>query len=301
MATDNIKNCYRIILLIFVLASCASPAQITPVLNTKSALTSFAPTETATPSDPSMTNTVVPATTTPFPTVMPSEVTQFIDKLVSTNEICSFPCWGGIIPGKTNWANVSAFLASFAEVSKHSPSSPKGYAAYIPLSNHYPEDLLWLSVYLDENSTVKYINARRYYLPIDQLLNQYGKPNQIYLFILGVLPSDSTEQIAFLLSYEKQGFFVVYSGETQNQSLLEVCPSNANGDLYFWLWNPQEIGAMSTIVNGGSSYRFSDDWANYKEIAKVTNEEVTVDSFYNTYTNPATADVCFQTPSPSVP
>ena len=94
MATDNIKNCYRIMLLIFVLASCASPAQITPVSNTESALTSFAPTETATFTDPSMTNTVAPATTTPFPTVMPSEVTQFIDELVSTNEICSFPCWG---------------------------------------------------------------------------------------------------------------------------------------------------------------------------------------------------------------
>ena len=163
MATDNIKNCYRIMLLIFVLASCASPAQITPVSKTESALTSFAPTETATFTDPSMTNTVAPATTTPFPTVMPSEVTQFIDELVSTNEICSFPCWGGIIPGETNWASISAFLASFAEVSKHSPSSPKGYAAYIPLSNQYPKDLLWLSVYLNENSTVKYINGRRYY------------------------------------------------------------------------------------------------------------------------------------------
>ena len=70
---------------------------------------------------------------------------------------------GGIIPGETNWASISAFLASFAEVSKHSPSSPKGYAAYIPLSNQYPKDLLWLSVYLNENSTVKYINGRRYY------------------------------------------------------------------------------------------------------------------------------------------
>jgi hypothetical protein len=301
METDNMKNCYRIMLLIFVLASCASPAEITPMPKTESVLTSFVATETATFNAASMTNTVAPATTTPFPTVMPSEATKFIDELVSTNEICSFPCWGGIIPGETNWANISAFLASFAEVSKHSPSSPKGYAVYIPLPNQYPKDLLWLSVYLNEKSTVKYINGRRYYLPIDQLLNQYGKPNQIYLFILGILPSDNVEQFDILLSYEKQGFFVVYNGETQNQSLLEVCPSNVNGDPYFWLWNPRENGAMSTIVNGGSSYRFSDDWTKFKEIATTTSEEVSVDSFYETYTNPATVDVCFRIPSSSVP
>lgn len=300
MMADSAKKYLTTLLLTFVLAGCTSFVQTTPTLGEGSVLASSAPTETAAFIRPTTTNAVSLATVTPYPTLMSSSITQYVDDLVSTNEICLFPCWGGIIPGKTNWGSISAFLASFAEVSKHSPSSPKGYAVYIPLSNQYADDLLWLSIYLDEKDNVKYMNGWRYRLSIDQLQNQYGKPSQVYLFVLGVLPSDNVEKFNFILSYQEQGFFVVYSGATQNQANLKICPSKINNGPYFWLWDPQDHEAMSTIV-GGSSYRFPYDWSRYQEIAVATKDKITVDSFYETYSNPANTNVCFQVHSPSFP
>jgi hypothetical protein len=297
---NKIKKYSCTLLLVFVLASCSLSVQITPAPDEKLIPTPFVPTETATSARLTLTNTVVPSTVTPHPTLAPSDVTQFINKLASTDEICIFPCWGGIVPGKTNWSDISSLLASFAKVNKHSPSSPKGYAVYIPLSNQYPNDLLWLSIYLDENDIVKYIHGWRYNLPIDQILGKYGKPEQIYLFVLGVLPSDSMEEFRFLLSYEEQGFFVVYSGETQNQPHLEICPSNITEGPYFWLWSPQDLKAMSTIVSGGPAYYFYGDWSKYQEISIATQGNITIDWFYETYSNPANVNTCIQVPSPSV-
>ena len=297
---DCIKKYCCALLLIFLLAGCSSLVQpTTPTPDKKSVLTTLAPIQTATFIHPTSTTTVVSATITPHPTLAPSETADFIDKLASTDEICSFPCWGGIVPGKTNWSDVQSFLESFAKVIKHSPSSPNGYAVYIPLSKQYPTDLLWLSIYVDENKVIKYMNGLRYNLPINQLFDKYGKPEQIYLFILGVLPSDNIEQFEFVISYEKQGFFVAYSGETKNQSDLEICPSSINTNPYFWLWNPQDGEAMSTIVNGGSAYRFHDDWPKYQEISIATGCSVTTEWFYETYSDSANINTCVHVPSPS--
>jgi hypothetical protein len=295
------KKFFSILVLILTVTGCASIAQNSSTQVEKSDPTSYETTITATIIHPTLTQTIVPVNVTPYSTVIPSEIAQFIDKLVSMDEVCSFPCWAGVVPGKTNWSDIYAFLASFAQVSKHSPLSPDGYAIYIPLSNRYPDDLLWLSIYLDKNSVVKYINGWRYNSPIDLILKKYGKPEQVYLFVLGVLPSDSTEQIRIVLSYKSQGFLILYEGETRNQANLEICSSNFKENSYFWLWSPQDSEAMATIVNGGSSYRFPGKWQNYQEITGATSNNITVDLFYETYSDPASLDACFQVPSMNIP
>lgn len=294
------KKYFCTLILILTVVGCASIVRNSPTHDEKSVPTPYEPTITATLIHPILTQTIVPITATSYPTVAPSEVAKFINNLAS-DEICSFPCWAGIIPGKTNWNNIYAFLVSFAKVSKHSSLSPDGYAIYIPLANHYPNDSLWFSIYLDNTSVVQYINGWRYGLPIYQLLTEYGKPEQVYLFILGVLPSDNMEEIRIMLSYKSQGFFVIYQGETRNLDYLEICPSDFNETSYFWLWSPQDNDAMSVIVNGGSSYRFPGNWQNYREISDSAGGNITVDSFYELYSNPANTHACFQVPSINIP
>ncbi len=298
---DSIKKYCCTLLSILVLAGCTSLARNTHAPATEPVVTLFAQTETATLIHPIPTDTVIPATITPYPTLAPSEVTPFIEKLASTDEICLFPCWGGVIPGETNWNDVQSFLESFAKARRHSPSSPKGFAVDVPLPDRYPDDLLWLSIFLDEKDTVKYIRGWRYNLLVDQLFRTYGKPEQIHLYILGVLPSDGVEEFTFLFSYRSQGFFLSFTGKTPNQPSLEICPSRIIEGPYFWLWDPKDNEAMNIIVSGGPDYYFYGDWPKYQEIAIVTNGEVTVDTFYETYSNPANVTVCFRTPSPSFP
>lgn len=298
---DSMKNLCCTLLSALVLAGCTSLAQNTNVPTMEPVVAPFTQTATATHISPTLTDAPIPATTTPHPTLALSEVSQFIDMLASTDEICLFPCWGGIIPGETNWNDVQSFLESFAKVRRHSPSSPEGFAVDVPLPDRYPDDLLWLSIFLDEKNTVKYIRGWRYDLFIDQLFRRYGKPEEVYLYILGVLPSDGVEEFGFLFSYNTQGFFLTYTGKTPNQPLLNICPSDLDDGPYFWLWDPLDNEAMNRIVNGGPDYYFYGDWSQYQEIAIATKGEVTADSFYETYSNPANANVCFQIPSPSIP
>jgi hypothetical protein len=257
-------------------------------------------TSTNTAIPPTHTSTVAPSTQTPFPTLANSEVPQFINNLASTDELCLFPCWGGIVPGITYWYQVQPFLPSISDISRHSPSSPRGFDVNIPLPKQFPHNYLWITFYTDKNESVKYITGWRYNLTIDQVLQKYGKPDQVYLHIIGVLPSDNMEVYDLILSYEKKGFFLQYSGEIKNQPSLKLCPLNIKTPS-FWLWDPQDKEAMSTIVNGTSDYRFPglpDTWQKYKEIEEITKGDMTLDKFFKIYSNDNSVDKCFSVNSP---
>lgn len=250
----------------------------------------------------SSTATPLPSITPP-PTLTPSEAQELITKITTSDEICAFPCWAGIVSGKTYWKDISVFLESFARVKKHSPSQPSGYTILVPnLVNPSPENEDWFAtVYLDDNDMVKYIEGNRKKISIAQLMNRYGIPNEIKLFILGVLPSDKVEKFQFVFSYKKHGFLIIYDGEAENKKILDICLSNIIDDPSFWVWNPEDNSAFAIITEDKLYSSFWDYWPQYQEISIATKGEITVDSFYETYTNPANADVCFQIPSPSFP
>jgi hypothetical protein len=264
-----------------------------------------APSETQTPAFVVELSTITPspsATSSPYPTLISSEAQELIDKIIASDEICSFPCWAGIIPGKTHWSEIHSFLESFAKVRKHSPSQPRGYTIFVPAPNTPPDNEAWFAtIYLDNNNVFKYVEGNRKRISIDQLFNRYGKPDEINLFILGVLPSDNVDEFRFVFSYKKQGFLMLYEGETANKHLLDICPLGITDDPGFWIWNPDDADAFVTITEDKAYSSFWDYWSQYQKIATATKGEVTADSFYETYSNSANANVCFQIPSPSIP
>jgi hypothetical protein len=284
-----------LVVLMLVLVSC---------LPEESFLVNNVTTETQTPTFliESSTMTSLPSVT-PSSTLTPSEVQELITKVTTSDEICSFPCWSGIIPGKTYWSDISNFLESFARVRKNSPSQPSGYTILVPnLVNPPPENEDWFAtIYLDDNDVVKYIEGNRKKISIDQLMSKYGIPDEIKLFILGVLPSDKVEKFRFVFSYKKQGFLIIYDGEAENKNLLNICLSNITDDPSFWIWNSEDDSAFAIITEDKLYSSFWNNWSQYQEISIATKGEVTLDSFYETYTNPANIDVCFQVPSPSFP
>jgi hypothetical protein len=274
------------------------------IVNTGTALP-VTVTETQTPASVTELSTVTPlpsATSSPYSTLIPSKAEALIEKIVTSDEICSFPCWAGIVPGKTRWSDIHSFLGSFAKVRKHSPSQPRGYTVFVPAPNTPPDNEVWFAtIYLDDNNVVKYVEGNRKRISIDQLLNRYGQPDEINLFILGVLPSDPVEEFRLVISYKEQGFLMIYEGETTNQRLLDICPLGITEDPGFWIWNPEDANAFVTITEDKSYSSFWDYWPQYQDITIATKGEVTVDSFYETYSNSANTDLCFRVSSPSFP
>lgn len=290
------------IILIFSLLSCIqantpSGVNITPLPSTAIKTQSPSPTNSSLSTLPPL------PTPSPYPTLNSNEAERLVDTIVTTDKICVFPCWAGIIPGKTKWSEKQSFFESFAKVQKHSPLQPSGYTIQVSGSNMLPDQQnLWFStIYLNNNDVVLYVEGNSRKISIDQLLQKYGKPDGINLFILGVLPADKFEEVRFVFTYKVEGFLMIYDGKTTNQQFLEICPLHISEDPGFWIWDPADASAFTVITEDKAYSSFWDYWPQYQEIAVATKGKVTVDSFYETYSNSANANVCFQVLSPSFP
>ncbi len=88
----------------------------------------------------SPTATAIPIMTwTPLPTLTSKEAQERVHELLLNNAGCEFPCWWGIIPGKTNWPEAYHFLASFVDVTpfvaENNTTGEPTYLIRYPLPN----------------------------------------------------------------------------------------------------------------------------------------------------------------------
>jgi len=274
------------------------PPAIEQATTTQTIMPTFLPTQTRTPF-PSHTSTINEPTFTPGPTLTATETNDLINRINSPDGICSLPCWAGITPGKSHWNDVFSFLDSFSKIRKHSLSQPKGYTLFVSTSETSIDDEIWFAtIYLDENSIVEFLNGNGIRISISELLTKYGKPDEIRLFILGVLPEDKIEEFSLLIIYREMGFFLVFESETTNQPMLDICPPLAKIGSNFWTWNVANANAFTTINTKKSYSSYWDSWEEYKEISIATNGRITVDSFFDTYSVPDSDNLCFQVQSP---
>src|SRR5688572_22706051 len=109
-------------LIFFMLLGCASPASTTPPQpeTTTSPTRTPIPTETKVPPTLTFTSTPTPTTTptwTPLPTLV--DQNSFLDFISFTEgSICKFPCWAGIVLGKTSWDEAIFSLRPIEAVAK---------------------------------------------------------------------------------------------------------------------------------------------------------------------------------------
>lgn len=258
----------------------------------------FTPTLTLTPV-PSVTNSSVP-TLTPIPTLLVAEAREMVLSLYKNNGECKFPCWWGIEPGKTSWSLTKNFLASFAE--NISPASmfdffgkAKDYTINFPFDTKSGNPLS-LEI-IEQDDLIRFITAvveeefenqndsKKYFLY--SLLEEYGAPDQIYLYTQPYTP-DNSFPFSVILYYKNQRFALIYMGHGIPQ--LDQIRGCFKNDFSFLSWVPNTISELDDFTKVGIR---PEDLSQYRPLDEVTKLDVA--TFYETFKDPSTP-FCLETP-----
>jgi hypothetical protein len=219
---------------------------------------SSTPTSTSTPM-PLPTNTQTPrptatSTLTPFPTLMPEAALTLVEELLETNGGCQLPCWWGITPGETQWADIWPFLLSFAKRADRLENTPPSIAHY-ELAFFLPgalndEFLVNLTV---ENGVIETIilwEPPSYSLP--SILAAYGAPDEVWIAARRpIMPDEPYLAMELILLYSRLGFTVLYDEEEFVEGdYVYACYQALEYPHYpsLYIWSPgREIGTLTEV------------------------------------------------------
>ncbi|MCP4611309.1 MAG: hypothetical protein GY845_21570 [Planctomycetes bacterium] len=241
--------------------------------------------------------------------------------MLAGNAGCELPCWWGITPGATRWADAQQqFLSYGKSVSSWKAEPDWGIPHSVGLFGRHdpsPFDYVLVHSIYEQDGIVSLIGVRghvpgwpadEWVVPqhfvldwqrytLDQTLARFGKPSQVLLHYWN--EDDAPFSVGVL--YEDRGVLIEYMGLTQRDRSVErygpitICPVREHlTDINAWLKSP-ELQADVTLddvfrrFGGGylSLLRF------YSTPTLEEAAEMSVDEFYETFQNPDT-DVCFQ-------
>ncbi len=278
------------------------------------------PKDTAIPSPtfPLITATLT-STKEPLPTLSVNDTSTEINRLLSTNNNCSFPCWWGFTPGKTIVSDLWDQYQQFSAVMV-SPTLADSQGANIMLRIPQPNGLYLLinNSFEFRNGVVETISVAfqlhrkvdDYYeevwgksqvadltqaFNLSKVLLKYGQPSEIYVSSLQAVPMGDPLPLKIYLFYRDQGFLVTYTMDgalylldrQQKQGKIVGCPSLANVSIRFWA--PVENMTFDDIVR---KYNLPASRMNTIDDAIKMN----IDAFYIAYKN-AKNEKCIETPS----
>lgn len=287
-----------------------------------SAMTTLVPpSATSTPSltpspTPTSTSTLTPTPTatltwTPLPTLSPQASKGLVQELFETNRGCLLPCWWGVTPGKTSWAEARQFLAQFVFfnelVDETMPTFAMDFQFPMPDEIFFklfpdetevrPYNLVSHSYRVEDGVVVSMDVATRYYLGyayrLSAFLQTYGPPEEIWLstysteYPAGVLP------FLIALFYPEQGILAFYFPEANFVGdMVRACqldePVSSLG-----LWASEQ-----KVMNYIEAARFFGLNPGEPGILHLPLEEATgmdVQTFYETFKTPTTQE-CLETP-----
>ncbi len=236
----------KITLLIFTLIvvgceSSTSPSQSTS-LPTRIGITSTLPSPS-----PSATPTPMPKPTHPPIPTMLYDLQDQLYLLLANNGNCELPCFLGITPGKTTWAEAKLLLEAYSinKPIKYDKSNATATNKQYTASIHTTKDIgLDIKIKLDvnEKDIVTHIdfNVTAYHggsLAFDdrhlsryslrEVFRRHGKPDAVYL-----LPPERAVY-AIHIVYEKLKLVIGLTGRAKELSGggYELCPNLGDGDI----------------------------------------------------------------------
>lgn len=243
------------------------------------------------------TRTIVPATITPSltpePTLFQQEKEKFITIFLTEDYLCKLPCFAGITPGVTPWTETKTFLESRTGGYFFSARSD----IYNLVLNYYSEE-----IYLDfitQRDITQFIMVPRSEYPINRLLTEYGKPDEIYVFILDVLPIDRNIPYTIYFYY-KQGIVAIYHGKSVKGNTVNVCINNqqdiVKGEAFFWLWDKNSNESFETVTKKYVSKFYS--FERFSRIYKLEDlSGYTINTFFDNFKNEEQSG-CFELRNP---
>ena len=216
---------------------------------------------------------------TDLPTIESDSINAMIDSLYSR---CELPCWGSIIPGKTNQFAAKRFLAPLGEWRTTSVSFDYNNAS--TSINLTFEDGLVRSTHLYPGLTRPY--------RINRLFTEYGMPEDVQVEVLPLTYELST-WFNLILMYPSQGFFAILSAEgTVIDSIINICPRNVSPDLYLFASDTYSLDEMNEIVSIVRPH------TEFQPLDTVTDMDINqfYEIFRNQSVNCIAANVKFQLP-----
>jgi hypothetical protein len=186
-------------------------------------------------------------TSYPVPTSGPSAVTASPDGSASGPEYdhtpavppnpCSLPCWYDIIPGETDFDQAQQTLSALPFASDHwTYDRGTGRMEIRWVSEHDDEMIMDGGVVLDDGLVITaYVNDSRQLTTADDILAQYGSPDQIVAYTEGV------EAVFFnvLVLYPERGLGFIAEGLLTLGG--ETCLDSESPIFYFQLTSPGTI------------------------------------------------------------
>jgi uncharacterized cupin superfamily protein len=232
-------------------------------------------------------------TLTPRPTLTENEAKRLVRELLEDNAGCRLPCWWGITPGKTTWAEARHFLEGFA---LYIHEGEIGAGVQIPLPAPYSDAQYMDHEYSVKNGIVDSISifnfnlAPNYYLP--KFLETYGEPSEIWI------RTDRQSEMGlhpFLvdLFYQDKGILIEYStGHPLNEvgGKLQNCRLTEMDSPFIYLWSPEEQISFDEAKRKFLDTRWLPE---PKPLLAATGMDIK--TFYETFKNPST-DACLETP-----
>lgn len=253
--------------------------RISETLDTKTLLTKT----------PYLNQTPVP-TLTPLSTLTKDEASTLVLSLLEENAGCDLPCWWGAIPGRTKWNKTQQYLNSFViDIEQGQVNEVIEFDKIYDATNYlvrydiqqYGEGRTLYNL-LDNTieSILVYPPGTNLKYQIHDLLNRYGKPQEVTIHTYSHIPFDHLPFRLFLY-YPAQGIFAYYDYEAKvEDDFLVGCMPPIGPELF--LWNPERnlsIKDIEYFMVGVEHQKQSP-----KSISDVT--DINIDDFYDQFKTP---------------
>lgn len=237
---------------------------------------------------------------TPVPTLAPDAALEALLQLYNNNGGCELPCWWGITPGKTTWAEARTKLAPLGWMD--GPWGEEETKRY-DFSFAVPEQLApweYFEPHLGvKNGIVMGISVNSHWVTPDfdyslsGLLQVFGPPDEIWLEVVTDTPYDPYYDID--LFYAVKGMRLRASGIIQAQNNhFTICPQEFKFDSYpptLSLWD-----SSARIKHQDISYSTMGsktvDSPDFRLLEELSSDFGRMD-FYQTYLDPK-ATPCFE-------
>lgn len=227
-------------------------------------------------------------TKTPLPTLNPDDAQARVTKLLDDNAGCQFPCWWGIVPGKTSWEDVLLFLAPFAQKIQKSPVGWFQFA--VPeventLQQHYTTHegrIILVEIHFGT------IPAYR----LSDLLSTYGQPAEVRIRTFG---TEHQGNIPFylLLFYPEKGILARYDNvdaEIIGNQVRKCFREENLRDLA--LWSPEMVVDFEQAMQQTVNIKFRDGFP-LLSLEEATGMDTL--TFYEKFKSPTSS--CLETPA----
>ncbi|NLF43866.1 MAG: hypothetical protein GX587_14325 [Bacteroidales bacterium] len=195
-------------------------------------------------------NRIEISTQTPYPSMSKIEKENWLIKQLSSGDICKFPCFLGISPGKTIWKETVENLEFLFGESVNEPFKPiepiPNYSLYfVDLSFFGTEkekisynDLLFYikdekiegyniilrSEILNKNNPNSFMNLLKS-MSIEKTLNRYGIPDKIYIACNYPQSEVNIFSYTIFLIYQQDKLIFSYSGTGKiSGEIYSICP-----------------------------------------------------------------------------